>query len=137
MLQTGPRRFLELSIAGSGKALYIPTESVLTYEHVPEGKNEMFPDGGSFLRYDYGEGLSFAIVVQPISQLKDEIGTVGFLQLHLIDDAEIFVKNEIVEAVQEVEDEGVESTRLSIRIGGQIGSLFVNDSFETIKTQRA
>ncbi len=130
------RRFLELTIVGSGKSLYIPSDAVLTYEQVPEGKNEHFPQASTFLRYDYGEGLSFALVDQPMEEVKELVSTNGFLELHLVDEAEIYVKDVLIQAIQEVEDDGVSATRLSVTLGGEIGSLFVKDSFADIKTQR-
>lgn len=136
-VQSAQRQFLELSIAGTGKALYLPVDSVLTYEHVPKGKTEHFPDGGSFLRYDYGEGLSFAIVDQAIEQLINDIGTEGFVGLHMVDDSPIYIKDVLIQAIQEVDDEGVEATRLSINLGGQVGPVFVKESYEEIKAQRA
>ena len=135
-MQPQNRRFLELTIVGSDKALYIPSDAVLTYEFVPKGKNPHFPEAGCFLRYDYGEGLSFAIVNEPLDQLKEEIGSEGFLDLHLVDESEIYVKENLIEAIQEVVDEGVDATRLSVNLGGQIGSLFVKNSFQDIKQKR-
>lgn len=135
-MQQPGRKFLELSIVGSGKALYIPSDAILTYEFVPEGKNPNIPNAGTFIRYDYGEGLSFAFVDQSLDDLKTEVGTDGFLDLELVDDAPIYIKNHLIEAIQEVDDEGDEATRLSVNLGGQVGSLYVKNSFQDIKQKR-
>lgn len=133
--QPTTQQFLELTIAGSNKKLYMPTSSVLTYEEVPEGKNEHFPDRGSFIRYDYGEGLAFAIVKQTMDILEQQIGAEGFLVLKLIDEAPLYVRKHLVVALQEQEDEGVSATKISLMLGGQVGSLYVTDDFESIKAQ--
>lgn len=132
------RSFLELTLVGEKpKTLYIPTGSVLTYEDVPEGKNPAFPQRGTFLRYDFGEGLAFAIVAQSIEQLKEEIGTEGFLQFTMMDDAEIYLRNGLIVAVQEKEDtdSNVTATQVSLNLNGQVGSIFIKDTYEEMKLQ--
>jgi hypothetical protein len=130
------RKFLELTMMGKGKKLYIPSDSVLSYEFVAEGKNPSFPEAGTFVRYDYGEGLSFAIVNEGIEYLKEQVGTEGFLQFHLVDDAELWLKDGLIIAIQEQEDEDIEMTRLSLNLNGQVGSLMVKETYEDIKKLR-
>lgn len=132
-MQMPQRRFMELSIAGSEKALYIPSDSVLTYETVPKDKNPHFPDEGTFIRYDFGEGLAFAIVNELIDVVKEQVGTDGFLGLHLIEDSELFLRQGLVVAMQEQEDEGISATKLSVTMGGQVGSLLVKETFKEIQ----
>lgn len=136
ILQPTPRKFLELTLTGSGKALYLPSDSILSYEFVPEGKNEDFPETGTFLRYNYGEGLMFAIVAEELDKVREQVGTDGFLHLHLIDDEELYLRNDLIIAMQEKEDENITATQISLRLDGQVGSLFVKDSFADIKKQR-
>ena len=137
MQPTPQRRFLELTMVGTEKKLYMPADAVLTYEFVPEGKNPNFPETGTFLRYDFGEGLSFAIVRESLEQLKEEVGTDGFIQLHLLDDAELYIKSQLFIAAQEKEDEGIQATQISLNLNGQVGSVFVKEKFEEIKPKLA
>lgn len=130
------RRFLELTIAGAGKKLFMPADAVLTYEEVPEGKNPHFPEAGTFLRYDFGEGLAFSIVTEDIEAVKAEVGTDIYFSLRQIDDAQMYVRKDLLIAAQEKEDEEITATQLSLSLGGQVGSLFVKNSYEEIKAQR-
>lgn len=129
-------RFLELTIVGEKpKKLYMPASSVLTYEEVPEGKNEQYPTSGTFLRYDYGEGLSFAFVSEPISEVRDVIGINDFLSLRGLDGGDFYVKKSVFVAAQEQESDGVEATKITLQMSGQVGSLFVADPVSKITEQ--
>lgn len=132
------RKFLEMTLVGDKpKKLYMPSDAVLTFEDVPEGKNPAFPQRGTFLRYDYGEGLAFAIVAEQLEQLKEEIGTEGFVQFSMLDGAEFYTKKHLILAIQEKTDEeaNIDATQLSLTLGGQVGSIFVTDKFEDIKVK--
>jgi hypothetical protein len=134
--QPQQRRFLELTLAGSDKKLYLPADAILSYEQVLEGKNPHFPKEGGFLRYDYGEGLMFSLVSDTIEKLEEEIGTEGFITLTLTDDSKLQLKDYLIVAIQEVEEEGGDHTRISIILQNQVGSLLVKESFKEIQEKR-
>jgi hypothetical protein len=132
-----PSQFLELTVAAEKpKTLYIPTASIISYEEVPEGKNDSFPDGKTFVRYDYGQGLSYAMLVDTMDKLREEIGQEGYLNLRLMDGAELNLRGDMIIAMEEKEDEGVDLTQLSLALGNQMGALFVADKVKDIIAQR-
>jgi hypothetical protein len=136
-MEAPQRRFLELTLAGEKpKKLYMPGEAVLSYEEVPKDKNPTFPNGGVFLRYDFGEGLAFALVQESLEQVQEQVGEEGFIELALLDDAKLRLREHLIVAMQEREDEGIEATSVSITINGQVGSLLVKDTYEEIKAKK-
>ena len=131
------RKFLELTLAGNDKKLYIPSDSIRTYEEVPEGKNPEYPNAATFLRYDYGAGLMFALVMEPVTTIYGEVGDQGWVALNTIDDSVLMIRNELVTAIQEKRDEDadIDATEIVININGSIGSLIVKNPLEEIKPQ--
>lgn len=132
------QNFLELTIVGDkDKKLFIPTHSVLTYEHVPEGKNPNFEGEGTFLRYDFGQGAMFALVKEKFNGIKEWIGTEGFIQLNLLDDAELQLREHLITAIHEREHEDIELTEISLPLNGQVTSLFVKNSLKDIRAKQS
>lgn len=127
-----------MTIAGEKpKKLLIPHNSVLLYEYVPAGKNEQFPDGGTFIRYDFGGGLQFALVTEDYNSVASAIGFEGYMHLLLADGAPVSILKVLFMGAMEVEDDGIELTQLFLNIGGKPAPLLVKESVEEIKTARS